>query len=107
MISICKGGCFSFRIQYRRPHSGVTRDLRAIGVDKVCKALCHNIAPAIASWSVVVDSWVRYIIVSLWSIDFRIGEMRRPSGAWSSTESRDEGREVITKDPWGRRLDHG
>jgi len=62
-------------------------------------ALCRNMAPAIASGSVVMDSWGRYIVVRLWSIYFRIGEMRLPSGAWSSTESRDVGWEVITKDP--------
>ena len=35
----------------------------------------------------------------LWSLYDRIGEMRRPSGTWSSTESRDVGWEVITKEP--------
>ena len=43
-------------------------------------ALRRNIAPAIASGRVVVDSCERYIIVSLCSIAFRIGETRRPSG---------------------------
>ena len=64
-------------------------------------ALCRRIAPAIAFGSVFVDSCGRYIIVSLFSLDFRIGEMRRPYGAWSSTESKKVGREVITNDPVG------
>ena len=55
--------------------------------------------PSISSGSVVVDSWGRYIIVSLMSLDFRIGEMRRSSRAWSGTESRDVGWEVIKKGP--------
>jgi len=57
--------------------------------------------PAITSGRVVVDSCGRYIIVSLCSLAFRIGEMRRPSGAWRSTESLDAEWEVITKDPVG------
>jgi len=64
-------------------------------------ALCRSIAPAIASGSVVVDSCGRYIIASLCSLAFRIGEMRRPSGAWSSTESHEVGWEVITNDTAG------
>jgi len=64
-------------------------------------ALCRSIAPAIASASVVVDSCGRYIIASLCSLAFRIGEVRRPFGAWSSTESKEVGWEVITNDPVG------
>ena len=58
-------------------------------------------APAVAFERLVVDSCGRYIIVSLWSLAFSIGEMSRPSGTWSSTESLDVGWEVITKDPVG------
>ena len=64
-------------------------------------ALCRSIAPAIASGSVVVDSCGRYILLNFFSLAFRIGEMRRPSGAWSSTESGEVGWEVITNDPVG------
>ena len=39
--------------------------------------------------------------MNLFSLAFRIGEMRGPSGAWSSTESKEEGREVNTNDPVG------
>ena len=56
---------------------------------------------AIASRRVVVDSCERYTIVSLCSLAFRIGKMRSPSGAWSRTESKDVGWEVITNDPVG------
>ena len=62
-------------------------------------ALCRNIAPAIASGKVVVDSCGRYIIVSLWSLASKIGEMRPPSGAWSRIDSKEVGWEVITNDP--------
>ena len=64
-------------------------------------ALCRSIASAIASWSVVVDSCGRYIIMSLFSLDFRIEDTRCPSGAWSSTEFMEVGWEVITNDPLG------
>ena len=40
---------------------------------------------------VVVDSCGWYIFVSLCNLAFMIGEIRRPSGAWSSTESREMG----------------
>ena len=58
-------------------------------------------APAIASGSVVADSCGRYILGSFCSIAFRIGEMRRPSSAWSKTESKEVGWEVVTNDPVG------
>jgi len=64
-------------------------------------ALCRSIAPATASGSVVVDSCGRYIIVSLFSLDFRIGETRRASEACSSPESKEVGWEVIRNDPVG------
>ena len=35
------------------------------------------------------------------NLTFRIGEMRRPSGALSSTESKEVGREAITNVPVG------
>ena len=64
-------------------------------------ALCRSIATAIASGSVVVDFGGRYIFVSLCSLAFKIGEMRRPSGAWSITESKEVVWEAITNDPVG------
>ena len=64
-------------------------------------ALCRSITPAIASRSVVVDSCGRYIIMSLFCLDFRIGEMSRPSGIWSSTESKVVGWDVITNNSVG------
>ena len=54
-----------------------------------------------ANGRVVVDSCGRCIFVSLCIMAFRIGEMRRPFGAWSSTESKEVGWEVITNDPMG------
>ncbi len=54
-------------------------------------ASCLNIAPAITSGSVVVGSCGRYILVRLCSLALRIREMRRTSGAWSSTESKEVG----------------
>ena len=44
--------------------------------------------------------WAEHIC-DLCSLDFRIGEMRRPSGAWSRTESKEVGWEVISNDPVG------
>ena len=70
-------------------------------------ALCLSIAPAIASGSVVVDYCGRYIIASLFSLAFRIGEMRRPSGACNSSESKEVGWEVITNDPVEQHPDQG
>ena len=47
---------------------------------------------AMAFGSVVVDSEELFIMLSLlWSMDLRIGEMRRPSGACRRTNSRDVG----------------
>ena len=52
-------------------------------------------APANDSGRVVVVPCGRYMFVSLCSLAFMIGEMRRPSGAWSSTESKEAGWELI------------
>jgi len=52
-------------------------------------------APANASERVVVVSCGRNMFVSLCSLAFRIGEMRRTSGAWISTESKEVGWKVI------------
>ena len=70
-------------------------------------ALCRSIAPAIASEGVVMYSCGRYIIVSLGSLAFMIGAMRRPFGAWSCTESKEVGWEVITNDPVGTKSSSG
>ena len=70
-------------------------------------ALCRSIAPAIASWSVVVGSCWRYINVSFCSLAFRIEEMRSPSGAWSSTDSKEVGWEVISNASVGTALRSG
>ena len=64
-------------------------------------ALCRSMAPANASGRVVVDSCGRCIFTSLCNLAFTIGEMRRPSGAWSGIESKKMGWEVITNDPVG------
>jgi hypothetical protein len=48
-----------------------------------------------------VNSCGWYIIVSLFSLAFWIGEMRRPSGAWSGTESKEVGWEAKKNDPVG------
>ncbi len=50
---------------------------------------------------VVVESCEWYMLVSFCSLAFGIGEMRRPSGAWSSTVSKDMGWEVISNAPVG------
>jgi len=47
--------------------------------------------PAKASGKVVVVSCEWYMFMSLCNQALEIGEMRRPSGAWSSTESKDVG----------------
>ena len=52
------------------------------------EALCLRMAYAIASGRVCVDTCGRKIFVSLVSLAFDSGEMRRPSGACISTESR-------------------
>jgi hypothetical protein len=64
-------------------------------------ALCLSVASAIASGSVVVNSCGQYILVSFCSLDFRIGEMMHPSGAWISTELGEVGWEFITNNPVG------
>ncbi len=57
--------------------------------------------PANSFGMVVVVSCEWYMFVSLCNLAFGIGEMRRPSGAWSSTVSREMGWEVISKAPVG------
>ena len=54
-------------------------------------AVCRSMASASASGRVVVETCGRYIFVSLCNLALRIGKMRRPSGAWSSTESKEVG----------------
>jgi len=54
-----------------------------------------------ASGKVVMDSCGWHIFVSLYNLPFRIGEIRRPSGAWSTTESNEVGIEVISNAPVG------
>jgi hypothetical protein len=51
--------------------------------------------------SVVMGCCGRQIIVSLCNFAFKTGEMRRPFGVWSSTESKDVECEVIANDPVG------
>ena len=58
-------------------------------------------ASANAFGKVVVDSCGWNIFVSLCNLAFGIGEMRRPFGAWSSTESKEVGWEMITNAPVG------
>ncbi len=62
-------------------------------------ALCHSMTPANESGRVAMFSCGRDIFVSLCSLAFRIGEMRRPSGTWRSTESKEVGWEIISNDP--------
>ncbi len=62
-------------------------------------ALCRRIAHVVASGSVAVDSCGRNIIASLCNLAFSIGERRRPSGAWSSTVSKEVGWELIINYP--------
>ncbi len=64
-------------------------------------ALCLRMVFAIASGSVCVDSCGRYIFASLVSLAFGIEEIRRPSGACRSTNSREVGWEVTSKAPVG------
>ena len=56
---------------------------------------------AIASGSVCTDACGRYIFASLVSLAFDIEEIRRPSGACRSTNSREVGWEVTSKAPVG------
>jgi hypothetical protein len=64
-------------------------------------ALCRSMVPANAFGRVVVVFCGRNIFVSLCSLAFRIGEMRRSSRAWSSTEFKEVRWEVISNDPVG------
>ena len=50
---------------------------------------------------VVVDFCGWHMFMSMCNLAFRIGEMRRLSRAWSSTESKEVGREVISNAPLG------
>ena len=64
-------------------------------------ALCRMMTSANASGKVVLDSCGWYIFVSLCNLAFRMGEMSRQSWAWSSTESRVGGWDVISNAPVG------
>jgi hypothetical protein len=64
-------------------------------------ALCRSMTSANASGKVVLDSCGCYMFVSLCSLALRIGDMRRPFGAWSSTESKEVGWRVISNSPVG------
>ena len=70
-------------------------------------ALCRSMTPANASGKVVVVPCEWYIFMSFCNMAFEIGEMRRPSGAWSSTEFREVGCEVISNVPLGTVLRSG
>ena len=70
-------------------------------------SLCRSMTSANASGKVVMDFCGWYIFVSLCNLAFRIGEMRRPSGAWSSTESKEVGWEVISSPPRVRHQGRG
>ena len=50
---------------------------------------------------VVMNSCGWYMFVSFCNMALRIGEMRRPSGAWSSTESKEVGWKMISNAPVG------
>ena len=64
-------------------------------------ALCRSMTSTNASDKVVVDSCGWYMFVSFCNLALRIREMRRPSGACSSTESKEVGLEVISNAPVG------
>ena len=64
-------------------------------------ASCRSMTPANASRKVVVASYGWYMFMNFFSLTLGVGEMRCPSGAWSSTESNDVGREVISNVPVG------
>ena len=53
--------------------------------------LCRSMTLANASGKVVVVSWEWYMFMSFCNMALEMGEMRRPSGAWSSTKSKDVG----------------
>ena len=50
---------------------------------------------------VIVVSCELYMLMSCCNLAFGIGEMRRPSGTWSSIMSKDVGLEVISNVPVG------
>jgi len=54
-------------------------------------ALCRGMTSDNAYGKVVVDSCGWCIFVSLCNMAFMIGKMRRPSGEWSSAESKEGG----------------
>ena len=54
-------------------------------------ALCRSMTSANASGKVVLDSCAWYMFVSLCNLAFILGEMRSPSGAWDSNESKEVG----------------
>jgi hypothetical protein len=62
-------------------------------------ALCRRMASDTASGKVDVVPCGWYMFESLRSLALVIMEMRRPSGAWSSTESEEVGWEVISNAP--------
>ena len=62
-------------------------------------ALCRRMTSANASGRVVLDPCGWYIFASLCNLAFRMGETRRPSGAWSSTESKEVGWDVFSNAP--------
>ena len=64
-------------------------------------ALCRSMASANASGRVGVETCGGYIFVSMCNLVFVRGEMRLPSGAWSNTESKEVGWEVIANAPVG------
>jgi len=64
-------------------------------------ALCRSMTSANASGKVVAVSCGLYMFESLCNLAFRMGEMRRPSRACSSTESWEVGLEVISNAPMG------
>ncbi len=64
-------------------------------------ALWRSMTSANASGKVVLDSCGWYMFVNLCSLALKIGEMRCPSGTWSSTESKEVGWAVISNAPMG------
>ena len=64
-------------------------------------ALCRSMTSAMASGGVVVDYCGWYIFVSLFNLAFRMGGMRCPYRAWSSTKSKEVGWKVISNVPVG------
>jgi hypothetical protein len=61
----------------------------------------HDLAADASRRRVSLETCGRYIFVSLCNVAFVRREMRSPSGAWSSTESKEVGWEVITNAPMG------